>query len=860
MTEQITLNIEGQRVKVGSDFLSLSPQDQEATVEEIARSLDVKPTQGGEGFMPNLNRGIANTVDFLNPFDQPHALNPFPNGASARGGMERLGIDVAEGEPQTVMEGFARGSGEAAAALVPVAKGLQALRGVGGAVGQFADDAYRSLLSVTGSGAEVVAGGVSGAAQEKAEQEGAPEWLQTTAAVMAPMGIPAAGAVARGALGVAGNMPVGSAIKHTGRGIAAAAAPYTKTGAREVARRRLVDLSGGTERAAELGERITPDNPLSLTPAQQTGDERMIGIEQLAASQDGALRERLDLRADQSRRTAVDQIQQPGDIQDTRAFFETRRREFANDLQARADDIIATTTRRVEGLGPQRTESENSLQVANQLNRALEDATMRERELWDAVPRGAQVPVQTARQTAQRLIAETPRAQRNDVPRVLSDLLGEGGEFGDVETVAEMHGLYSELRRVARSAMSGNDQNKNRARIANQAANAILRDLGAIDGTTDIGRQINEARAFSSALHETFDRGAVGRLMKRTIDGDTSIDPELALKRTVGRGGAEGMVGSRQIEEGIDFNRPDQDVLPQESEFVGDYIRDRFQQAAITPTGEFSNRAAAKFLRDNRELLDRYPGLKDDVSAAVKARDDADAFAQRVTARIQRLENARLSAGAALLNGSPDQALRAFTEARNPVRAARSIVNEARKDPSGQALSGLKSVLSRELIDGSATTGEGVLKALENPKLKAALRQVFTEPALSRLRRIGHQLAKLDNARKPVPSVGSSLSGASTNQMIETVARIKAAQLGGNLSSGGNMGGSLQSANILSSRVRDVLGRLTADRASQMLADAVEDPELFKALLTNPSMKLTPQKANRLLPYLIGGGVAAGVE
>lgn len=854
MADQITLNIEGKKVKVDKGFLDLTPEQQTATVEEIAASMDISPKS--PNIMPNVNRGIADSVgglvDFINPFDGDEF--GFSTG-SARDGltnvMERGGINVAQGEPETVAQGAARGFGQAAGALIPASAAARGLSTAGGMIGNLADDAYRGMTSVAGTAAETTAGAVSGAAAESAEQAGYPEWVQNTAAVAAPMALPAGAALAGAAGRASTNLPLINAGTKVARAIAREAAPYTKTGAQEVAGKRMVELAGGEARAEELAGRIGGENPLRLTPAQQTGDENMLALEQLAAGQDPNIRERLAAREGESRGAFAERVEQPGDIQDTRQFFETRRREFADDLRQRAEAAIDQTTRAIEGVGPQRTESENSLQVSNRINRALEEATMQERALWDAVPRDEPVPTGTARTRAQRLIEDTPRAQRNDIPRILTQMLGDGGEFADVETVAEMHGLYSELRRVARSAMAGNDQNKNMARIANETADAILKDLGAIDATTQVGRQINEARAFSAALHETFDRGAVGRLMKRTLDGDTAVDPELALKRTVGRGGAEAMVSARQVETAADGTQP----------FIADYLKQRFQDATITPTGEFSNRAAQKFLRDNRELFDRYPELRKDVTEAVQGREDADTFAARIEDRIKRLESTRLSAGAALIDGSPEKALRAFTEARNPSRAARLLANEARKDETGAALSGLKSLLSRELIAKSGNTGEGFAAAIDSPRLKSALKEIFKPAEISRMRKLARDLEKLDAAQAAAPSIGTSLSGASTNQLIETIARVKAAQIGGDLSSGGNMGGSLQTANIFSGRIRDVLGRLTADRASQMLADAVEDPELFRFLLSNPkTAKVDRKSRSLLLPYLIGTGAAAATD
>ncbi|MFK7881671.1 hypothetical protein [Roseobacter sp.] len=50
------------------------------------------------------------------------------------------------------------------------------------------------------------------------------------------------------------------------------------------------------------------------------------------------------------------------------------------------------------------------------------------------------------------------------------------------------------------------------------------------------------------------------------------------------------------------------------------------------------------------------------------------------------------------------------------------------------------------------------------------------------------------------------------------------------------------------------MNHLTADKASQMIAEAVTDPELFKALLTGVmSPKLEEKLMPWLPPYLVGG-------
>ena len=815
--------------------------------------------QSGERFplMSQLNRGIADSVgglvDFINPFDAQTG--------SARTGltnvMERGGIEVAQGDPQTAGQAFMRGTGEAAGALIPVAGTLQAARTGTGIAANIADDAFRAITTTGGATTEALAGGLSETARFETERRGGGEIAQNVAAVFAPAAaIP--GAIATGQK-LARYLPSAVGARQLSRNVAAAVAPYTQSGANEVARRRVQELAGGPERAAELARRIEPENEFGLTPAQQTNDPNMLAIEQTAAQQDPNLRARLETRMDQSQaagREAVDGM--GGNVQDARDFFTTRRREFRTQIDQQAQDAIERADARLARSGPTRSESENSLIVMDEIDKALTDSLIQEKALWDSLPVAAKVGTENARARALRLIDETPRAQQNDVPRVLRDLLASEDGFDDMETVREMHGLYSELRRIARTAMAGNDQNKNMARIANNVAEGILEDLGAVDGSTVIGRQINEARAFSSALHEAYDRGAVGRLLKRTTDGDTAIDPELALNRTVGRSGPAGEVAARQISEATTTSGPGRrDRSFRAEEAVTDYIRHRFTRSAVSATGEFTKGSAAKFMRDNAELMKRYPELRGELDAAVRQRESADAFAARIETRVRALDDARRSATAAFLGGPPDRAIRAVLDAKVPAQAARRLANEASKDPSGHALAGVKAAFSDYLIQGQFT-GRQLQDRLDEPKFRSALSQVFNPGEIARLQRIATEMSKLDAARATAPSIGSNLSGARPTKVIEYLARVVAARQGAQLGGGG--GASLQTAQMASARARDFMNSIVSDKASELLARAVEDPELFRSLMMDMgSVSLEKVGIPRILPYLIGTGAAVAV-
>lgn len=829
-------------------------QDAAMFASEIKRlqSGSVQPAQQGQ-MMRQVNRGIADTVgglvDFINPFDEPHALNPFEGGTGSareglKSGMERVGIDVAEGDPQTAGEAFQRGMGEAAGAIIPVMKGLSALRGMGGSVGKFADDAYRSLASLGAGATETVAGGLSRGAEKGAENMGAPEWVQQTAAIAAPMGaaavIPAAAAVGR--VG-AKYSPGAQVIKQGVRNVKAAVAPYTEGGAYEVARNRMQGLAGGPERAQRLSDRIDIDNEYRLTPAQQTDDPNMRGLERLAAEQDPNLRERLEVRAETGRNIAQQDVAgMGGDVQEARAFIAEQRRAFKTKMDTSVNDALKRAGTTLDNIKNIRPESENATAAMDEVRKALDSALVEEKAMWDAIPRGARVPTMQTTKAAQELVEAVPFAQRDSVPKAVRDVLDNPEVYGDEATINNMHGLYSELRRVARSAMAGSDQDKKMAKIANEVADAVLDDMGANGGVTEIGRKINAARENSRVLHETFDRGTVGRLLKRTIDGDTTVAPELAMKRSVGRQGVEASVAAN------DLGTATQNAS---DPFVTDYIKERFNKAAVSANGDFTQASARKFIRDNAELLERYPDLRTDIKDAVAANETAEAFAARVQGRIKTLEDGRRSAAAAFLNGPADKAFKAIIDSANPAQAARKLANAARKDTSGKALAGVKGAFTDHLIENP----EDLARVIDDTKVGAAMRQVFEPGELQRMRVIGREMQKLSAAGE-ASNIGTSLSGAKPNSVLKFMLTTVAARHGAALGAG-TSGASLKTASAASDRMSKILDSLVSDKAAKILSDAIEDPELFKALLTDTASPTIEKRVlPRLVPYLVGTGAA----
>lgn len=817
---------------------------------------EMKAGQSG-GLMGQVNQGIAETagglVDFLNPFDEPHALNPFPQGTgSAQAGLESVmdatGIARSKGEPDGFVQGLARGVGNAAGAIIPAGVATQALKGAGGVVGSVADDAYQALSSWLGVTSEISAGALARAASEESKKQGAPEWVQQAIGILGGVGgasVPYAAARTPSAIGARQVYKAGKK----------ALLPYTETGAREVARDRVQTLAGGEERARELGQRIDPNEEFGLTAAQQTEDPNMIALEQAGARTDPNLGARLrDRTAATSGRIETSLTDMGGDVRSAQAFLGNLRRDVKN----RMDAAIAWTQAGAGARRPSalRGESENSQIVSDRVRQAESIAKAEEKQLWEAVPMTVTIQPEKTRTAVQKLVDDTVWAQEADIPPSLNRFLGMDRE----QSVAEMHGFYSELRRVAREASSGPAPNANRARIANNAADAILQDLGAVDATSDVGRMINRAREFSRQKHETFTQGTVGKLLRQTVNTDEQINPQEALARTVGKRGVGAKVADEEISAAT---QGAEDVRAA----TADYLTDRFAKTAFTAEGKFRPGPASEFIRDNKALLARYPKLRNNLDEAIQVQKDAQNISDRIAARQSKIDSPTGSTSGRFVSATPDKAVETILSASSPARETRNIVRQARKDKTGAALDGVKAAFADRLVADSLKqmagtrqiVGQTLADRMGSPEMMAALRQVFNAGELRRLNQIKDAALKLDQARRAAPDIGS-VSQAQPNRLIEFAVRIAAANHGAQLGEGA---AGLQTAQMASSSARKFLSKLMNDKAEQLLIDAIEDPKLFRTLLMEPrQIEVQKTARNRIAPYLVGAtaGAMSGQE
>lgn len=775
---------------------------------------------------------------------------PFGGSASINAGLNALGVTAAPPDvrPEGLSENVLAGVGGAAGGLVPFLGGAQAISGMGGAIGaggqsmlnQFTQTPARAIAS------ELAAGGGAGLGIDVAQNVAPDNPMAEIAGALIGGGV--GGLTPNVASRVAPNLPgVGLAT----RGVQAAVTPFTKAGALERARNRIASLVENPEAARAA---LTQENIGGLSPATQTGERRLMALEQRVRSDDPVADALMRERGAETNRLFADELGAlggDGTVADTRSYLSER----VNGLVTQMDDAVERASQVAEQklalLTPSQRQSASSVIVREEIENALSAARQQESELWRAIPEDVDVPTEATYAAYNRFYDELSSAQMDTLPAKVQQFLGDtsNSRFSDFETVKEMQGLYSELRKASRQARAAGEMNT--ARIADGVADAIIDDLGAASGNVQegLGRTIRDAIDYSRELNQTFRQGSIGKVLGYAREGGQSMPAELTLDATVGRSGIRGAVN-------LDEVRAATNNSPAAEAAVRDYILSDLAGRS-TRNGEANPSAIARFLAQNDELLSKTPSVQREIAEALGSVETSNRVVSAMDAR--RAAVMQDSQAGQFLNSPQGREVANLYNSQDPQASAAQLVRQTQGDEA--ALAGLKSgfiddvigsALSRQFDDAGnpILSGNAAKSHLNNASVQAVGKEILSPEESERLTKIVEAMQKADMSRSNLPDVGPVMNDI-PNSIISMVMRTVAARQGAKAGQGVS-GASLLTANFASRRMEAILDRLTNNRAEQLIRDAIMgDRELFDALLANPS-KVKPQQINRLAEFVMG--------
>ncbi len=627
--------------------------------------------------------------------------------------------------------------------------------------------------------------------------------------------------------------------------------PFTESGGRVAAAKRLQEVAGDPELAAS---KIDPDAP--LPPAVQTGDPGLIKLQNIIVNKFPHLKKQFSDELN----LAIKQLKSGADF----GGDADRARHLLNIRAQMAVEELAIT---VSKMSPDVTPRQMSVAVRKSIDAALVDAKLIEKSLWEGLDTTAPGNVDTARRAMNDEISvRSIDADPDDIPKwllnklrhnpidpKLAKALKKQGIMSDdgiidpaIRTSMERQGLIKERQRnlndlttirsrVLRESRDERGQispNRNKIRILDDIQAALLEDMSAT-GVQGVER----ARGFSSALNERFRQGRVGRLLGFDKTGAEKVSPEDLLD-SVMHGSASASTTQRMIE-----------MSSEAPEMTLQYIKARYIESVYD--ADVPNTAAHRtFVKNLRKsgMFEVFPELEATLNAAnkqgLKAAELKVPDSHINTTRLNKDQ----SRAALYLQADPGSEMKAILKSNHPAGAAREILKVVKKDAA--AVRGLKTSFAEEVfrlsggnnldIDGRIIPNGLKLKALLNDYESTMRALHMTDGEISRLNRIAenYRVAQIQGDKV---DIGATILDKGLLPPIDLMARFVGARAGGRM--GNSMGSGLVMANFMSSQGRQKIMSLTTSKAEKLLIQATTDPELYKALLVGPNRTDTVQKS-----------------
>lgn len=792
-----------------------------------------------------LQRGIARAagapVDLVN--DLLGIINlssqePFGGSRSIGRGFEALGFETPQQPPTTLGGRVAQGVGDVGGALIPFGAAANlAARGTGMAA-QAGQDIMRTLAGkpLRSFAAEISAGVGSGAggftAQRLFGEDN--EAAIATGELLGGAGLPMAlSALAR-------FSPVGLAVRTARETFV----PFTEAGAFPRAQDRLRGVTGDPERALAA---LEGPNIGGLTPAQRTGQAGPLSLEQAVRQKNAQLDENFRVRLDQSQALLEQAMREiaPGNLENTRAFMESRRGRLLSAMDARLRQAGQAVQSRLARLKPDVRRAQSSVIVRDEIEKALEAAREQESRLYGRIDEAVTTNPQRTRDFwKETLAARDPTVDDpEDLPGFVREILGSkinqdgnvvGGTLKQAPSVTALQKLRSRILRESRAERAKDAPNRNKLRILSDLQETVLEDLEA----TPAGDDLTAALEFSRDLNDRFTSGAVGRMLGFERRGGPQISPEATLEQIIPRGG--GPQAGQNVEQVLSAARESGIT----NEALEQFMLDRFNRSAITE-GQLSTRSAEGFLKANEEVLNRFPRVREGIQEAIREQQSFGRTEGAIARARRRIRNQNISTTERFLGAPLGSEFQRIARAQNPAKSAAELVRQAKKDETGQALSGLKSGFLEFIMEG------GIERSLSDGRVNAIANRVLSGNELIRLQRLRTELGRVAAARTARPAREGVIHDL-PNQALSVVARVTGAQLGRGVAQATG-GGTVQTPGIFSGQAKRFIEGLTNDKAEQLLIRAlVEDEKLFRQLMTEPTVSNQRKLDQRLNAFLAG--------
>jgi len=741
---------------------------------------------------------------------------PFGGSKSIERGFRAIGVDIPEGPPKDVGEHAHAAVGEAAGMLIPAMGAFKLLTRGAGLVANISRQIFGTMVKHPAATitAEVTGGIGLGVGRKIGEEHPA-----LSPAIETVGGI--AGGLVPSALAYT---PTRLALRTGKWALGKMSIPFTEAGAKyragDFLKKQVAD-------PAEVSTILREGSISGMPPVAMTGEKRLMALYNHIKD----LNPINDARAIEQINKAAFKLQQEmkilgeGSTEILRAITEKRIASIELGMDNRVMQGVARAKEKIDSIPIAQRYSQESIVVRNELTKVMHQERELVKEIWKVVPKKILVGVEKTKSTMAKTLEEIPSAQRTDIPAVLNKHIVFEENIKST-TINEMQGLRSKLLETSRQARANSRWNK--ARIAEDMADAILEDITLSAGktTTPEGELLKTALAATRQFKQRFEQGTPGKILGYERTSAPSIAPELTLDiATSGKGV-------------VDINKV---VVTQEArEATERYMARSFTDYSLDKAGVVDTVKAKKWVRNNEEILDSFPDLRNQLTDATEAQSLATATKATMDARRAALRDPNISVAAEFIGADVGEEIKRILKSPNTVFATNQLVKQAGKDTTGKALGGLRGGFIEHILDSSSIgafndigertlSGKAMLGFINHNG--GVLREVFSRQQIFRMNKVGQELARLETLGK-TRGMEIEYSDAVSN-ILKFASRFGGAAVGRHWGKMVGAGGTVQIPGFFAQNWYKITSKLTKNRFENLVHDAIMSPDgkLLETLL-----------------------------
>lgn len=856
-----TLTIEGRKVKVGDDFLKLSPQDQDATVQEIARELGIgqtggesaQPEEGGstwggalQQFGESFNRGLYGAANL------PTTLANMATGV--------LGIDYQFKRPleaaapsldRTIMEvPEPQGPGEKMAGYVGDFMGANALPAAGMLKAAPAiANATANATGLAGQSVNRMASGIAAAPGTAAAGEVLASIGGGVGASMAEGSGPMAEYLASLAGSVAAPMTL--AVSPTRLAAKAGKAAWGKFSPEAVARQQRQQIAAGLRDQITPAGRQSIDDTMAIqgdvpgyrpSLAEATENPSLIATQRAYEGElsgpelDAAMRRYGDNEAAIGAATRDLAPTSPLDLDQA---FRTGQRRIDRAV-GRLDNQAARVDREMGTLAGNLAAGRRDRDLGGTIREDLIGRRQGVKQEMSATAQGmglnnpaARFPFAQAKERLARAVTpRSPMADRSALPnQILADIQNAPDNVSIVDLMELRTRITTDIREASRTPTGEKrvpylEALKSELDAATDDMIRSIGDPGLADNLTRFRRM------YLTDYVQPFEQGAAARVLKTDTTGGYAV-PDEKVAREFFNGWTQTAADQ--------FRRVFPDSAAASAAMESAALDDLF--SAAVRGGQLEPSLVDAWTRRNAAVLDSFPNIRANVQNTEQALARLTARRATIATRKKQVESSVLARELARVDNATTTPEQIVSQAiRNPARMNRIL--------GGVKTKAARDAIAREAWKQALESGDPARFIADNRNgLSRALGPRYqTAERLARAiqkNRLVSRPAGQPIDTNPVASV-ENLLGSGLNQISSRVFAVKSGRTSARYA------------------LTDIAGRafrnMTARQARQTLQDALYDPQiatdLATMLETGGQLTGAPQM-KRLYTFLVSNGIAA---